>query len=368
MMLERLEDRTVPSAGFNVLGPPNNPTVNAALPSTGLSIATTPGQVIGSSPFPTTGATGLNGQFGLLVGSAAVNSLGLADASVRLFASSAVNSLGLFNQTVPAFAPDAYGFGSGTQPGAPWAPAAYNVGLANQQTTYLSISDHGYQATPPWVRNIHKHIKESAPAPDEQQAVEDDLIPIANQENDADVPRKTYRLVSPEQVLDEVEDQATPNDEGRGKEPTATLPFNLAPAAFGSQRLQAFEQVYDPVVPSFREENSVKGRPEALLEETSFADGLSVSVPAANEMGSAKIIASDQQNQFGLVNLDGENNVPSLEAVSLTEFPTLSRMILLPALSTLLMELPLPALRIDSTAENLERSLPLFSGGVKSKP
>jgi hypothetical protein len=44
----------------------------------------------------------------------------------------------------------AYGFGSGTQPNAPWKPAAYNVGLANHQYGYPTETDLGFSATPPW--------------------------------------------------------------------------------------------------------------------------------------------------------------------------------------------------------------------------
>jgi len=67
----------------------------------------------------------------------------------------AVNSQGESNQlfqTTTNILIDAYGFGSGTQPNAPWAPAAYNLGLGNHQFGYPSQSDLGFSATPPWFR------------------------------------------------------------------------------------------------------------------------------------------------------------------------------------------------------------------------
>lgn len=44
------------------------------------------------------------------------------------------------------------GFGSGTDPNAPWQPNAYNVGLANHQYSYPSQTDVGFTAVPPWHR------------------------------------------------------------------------------------------------------------------------------------------------------------------------------------------------------------------------
>lgn len=346
--IERLEDRTVPSAGFNSLGATNNPTVNAAPASTGLVVVGSPGQTIGNNPFPSVGGApgGQNGALGLLVGAAAVNSLGLDDASVGLFASSAVNSHGIFNQLVATFVPNVYGFGSGTQPGQPWVPNAYNLGLANHQSSFPSMSDLGFQPTAAWPRNlIPKPIDESVPAQDDQLALSADLTRIKDQENGEGVPLRAYREVSPEQVLDEVEDEGNRRDAGRENEDavektwkgsadepmSATLLINLSPPTLGSNRLQTVEPLRDLADPTFYQENRSEGRTEVAL--------------------------TDYQSELGLINTAGEKDGANLEVVSLTEFPTLSRMLLLPSLSTLLMVFPLPPVRIDSTADRLESAL-----------
>jgi hypothetical protein len=71
---------------------------------------------------------------GALAASSAFLAQGQPNAQFRLFA---VNSQGtdiqLFQQSQLNFLVQSYGFGSGTQPNAPWAPAAYNLGLANRQ-------------------------------------------------------------------------------------------------------------------------------------------------------------------------------------------------------------------------------------------
>jgi hypothetical protein len=58
-----------------------------------------------------------------------------------------VNSQGGNNQLDQALTNilfDVYGFGSGVMPNAPWMPAAYNLGLANNQFGYSLQSDLGY--------------------------------------------------------------------------------------------------------------------------------------------------------------------------------------------------------------------------------
>jgi hypothetical protein len=46
----------------------------------------------------------------------------------------------------------AFGFGSGTQPNAPWKPNAYNLGLANRQPDYSTQTDNGFASASPWSR------------------------------------------------------------------------------------------------------------------------------------------------------------------------------------------------------------------------
>ncbi len=43
-----------------------------------------------------------------------------------------------------------FGFGSGTEPNAPWMPNTYNIGLANHQYNYSSQTDLGFASVPPW--------------------------------------------------------------------------------------------------------------------------------------------------------------------------------------------------------------------------
>jgi hypothetical protein len=90
------------------------------------------------------------------------------------------NALGALNlaqqglslpSNVPNFTQTAFGFGSGVQPNQPWVPNAYNLGLANQQWAYPSLSDRGFQGTPPWTRQIaHLQEKNAQDAADEQLA------------------------------------------------------------------------------------------------------------------------------------------------------------------------------------------------------
>jgi hypothetical protein len=72
-------------------------------------------------------------------------------AQFRLFA---VNSQGpdfqFFQLSQSNFLTQSFGFGSGTQPNAPWRPNAYNLGLANRQFNYSSQADLGFQSVPPW--------------------------------------------------------------------------------------------------------------------------------------------------------------------------------------------------------------------------
>jgi hypothetical protein len=42
------------------------------------------------------------------------------------------------------------GFGSGSEPNAPWRPNSYNLGLANHQYGYPTQTDVGFTTVPPW--------------------------------------------------------------------------------------------------------------------------------------------------------------------------------------------------------------------------
>jgi hypothetical protein len=55
----------------------------------------------------------------------------------------------------------AYGFGSGTQPNAPWKPNAYNLGLANRQPDYSTQADNGFASAAPWSRQWSSPVAKS---------------------------------------------------------------------------------------------------------------------------------------------------------------------------------------------------------------
>lgn len=152
LSLEHLEERTLLDAssgmiaGAPILGSNFAPAaIGVALP-TGANFPNTTG--VTTQTFPTAGAeTAL----------AATSSFGSQDQTNSQFRAFAVNSQGVTNQlyqTTANILLDAYGFGSGTQPNAPWMPAAYNLGLGNHQNGYPSQSDLGFSATPPWFHPV----------------------------------------------------------------------------------------------------------------------------------------------------------------------------------------------------------------------
>jgi hypothetical protein len=203
LLLERLEDRTVPNVAAFSLGAINNPTgPSFNLPQSGFVVVnpTFQSQSNGQQNTVAIFGAGQGNANASLVGAAAVNAFGRDPNSFSsLFPASSINSLGLGQVGLPGnLTPTfgAFGFGSGTQPGAPWAPAAYNLGLANQQAGYPSISDHGYQATPPWaIRNIAYHHPNNK----------------GQTANDTDGVQRTQPLGP---VVEELEDDIAPWDAG----------------------------------------------------------------------------------------------------------------------------------------------------------
>ncbi len=69
----------------------------------------------------------------------------------------------------------AFGFGSGTQPNAPWKPNAYNLGLANRQPDYSTQTDNGLGSATPWSRQW------SSPVAQSQQNNQNRLVDEENQ-------------------------------------------------------------------------------------------------------------------------------------------------------------------------------------------
>ncbi|MGH7173250.1 MAG: hypothetical protein ACRELF_08660 [Gemmataceae bacterium] len=145
--LEHLEERTLLD-GSGVVPGADILASNFAPISIGLALPIGPN-------FPSsTGVTAqtypnAGGATSLAVTSAFV-SQGQAGAQFRDFAVNSQGENNQLSQTTANILLDAYGFGSGVQPNAPWAPAAYNLGLGNHQFGYPSQSDLGSSATPPW--------------------------------------------------------------------------------------------------------------------------------------------------------------------------------------------------------------------------
>lgn len=146
--LEHLEERRLLDAssgtiaGAPILASNFAPiAIGLALP-TGSNVPSTTG--VTTQTFPTAGSE---------AALAASSSFAAQDQLSSQFHDFAVNSQG-DNYLLPQLTSDilliAYGFGSGTQPNAPWMPAAYNVGLGNHQFNYSSQSDFGFSPTPPW--------------------------------------------------------------------------------------------------------------------------------------------------------------------------------------------------------------------------
>jgi hypothetical protein len=122
LSVERLEDRTVPDATTNFVAAPTLiPVANAFSPF----LTNTPVLVAGAN------YNAVSNQSLPLLTISAVNSLGQENQLDFLFGPNAVNSSGRGNPRARSWNPSAFGYGSGTKPGEPWAPAYMTLGLAN---------------------------------------------------------------------------------------------------------------------------------------------------------------------------------------------------------------------------------------------
>jgi hypothetical protein len=164
--LERLEERTLLDASnFAPLA------IGLALP-TGSGLPSTTG--VTAQTFPTAA-----GDTALAVTSALVTQ----SQGSSQFGAFAINSQGAINnvfQSTQTILRDAFGFGSGTQPNAPWAPNAYNVGLANRQFNYSSQSDFGFSPTPPWFHPVSQSLPQDDAGYAEEDLVEILELPLAH--------------------------------------------------------------------------------------------------------------------------------------------------------------------------------------------
>src|SRR5579884_377573 len=123
LFLERLEDRVVPDVSGNVFGGVDNPTINPAPASAGIVLPEFPngpqsGLIV--QPFFAAAPQGfaVGDQFDFLA----------QDQRVAQFRALGVNTQGQGNEFgQQPWITFIYGFGSGTQPGQPWAPEYFSV-------------------------------------------------------------------------------------------------------------------------------------------------------------------------------------------------------------------------------------------------
>ncbi|HTU19921.1 MAG TPA: hypothetical protein VMG10_17795 [Gemmataceae bacterium] len=156
----------------------------------------------------------------------------LASGQFRDFAVNSEGETDSLFQTTTNILLDAYGFGSGTQPNRPWAPAAYNLGLANNQFGYPSQSDLGFSATPPWFRPTAKALPEEQLLDRDEEA---DLTPDSSLIHEK--PKKREQDQQRWTKAEDTRDQSTEKAATEEKEATEeqkiqegqTLPEETAP-------------------------------------------------------------------------------------------------------------------------------------------
>jgi hypothetical protein len=172
--LESLEERTLLDASSGVIGG-NNLTINGADASSGniLPITSDGSHAVADramSPDASTDALAAQDQPSSQFRLFGINSQGESIRSVQ--------------QTMANILRDAYGFGSGTQPNAPWMLNAYNLGLANHQLNYSSQADMGFSQVSPWY-----HAAQSLPKGQDRLHDENDQLHFLNKdEQDTETP------------------------------------------------------------------------------------------------------------------------------------------------------------------------------------
>jgi hypothetical protein len=132
LSVERLEDRTVPDVTGNFPVPLNTATAAFSPGTNGVFVP-----LLTATPAFPNGASNLGNfsQFPPILSISAVDSLGQFNQLSQTDGANAVDSSGESNPLALVWTPNAWGFGSGTQPGQPWAPAYMTVGLANQPSS-----------------------------------------------------------------------------------------------------------------------------------------------------------------------------------------------------------------------------------------
>ncbi len=309
LFLESLEDRMVPSVSSSItpLGPVNNPNVTFNLGSTGQTVVSPSGQSAAVNPFGTAGIVpfGQEGQFGLLLGASAINTLSFGNPANRLFESSAVNTFGLGNQNLPQFTQTALGFGSGTQPGQPWVPNAYNLGLANQQSAFPTVGDHGFQAPAPWGRQSATQAENATPDLDEQPAPlyelgmdEEAMEDGADTVRQSAMPSVRRALMAPAKDNDQADPDADAALQGdRADRPTVELPQLVVQTVRRADGEAAAEETSFTVDAPAAAHPSLIGN-EAAIDKLLLARPLRLLERATWEDGSFHVEAPDSDGHF----------------------------------------------------------------------
>jgi hypothetical protein len=179
LSLEYLEERTLLDASSGLIGgATNNLSLNSNF-NLGSNSIIAPIPTVSTGPATANGADASHSfNFSGLVPSGsnalAASSAFLAqsqpNSQFRLFAANSQGAdYSLSQQTSANILFGVNGFGSGTQPNAPWRPNAYNLGLANRQFNYSSQADFGFQPVAPWTVPVAQaHPKEQLPDQNEE--------------------------------------------------------------------------------------------------------------------------------------------------------------------------------------------------------
>jgi hypothetical protein len=308
--LESLEERIVPDGASGNLGIVNTGAVNF---QGGITLVPLPAQELSGiavglfqSPFNASGALEL-AQFGLNLPS----------------------NVSSFNQT-------AFGFGSGTQPGQPWVPNAYNLGLANQQGAYPTLADRGFQAPPPWVRQIaHLQEKNADTDPDEQAAPPRTFLAVKEAAED---DNQAAEISADEAAGDSREERIDPDDEST----LPTIPLVPHAATETNDAMTAADAQARATKPATLEATPpwhVRGE-DATIDEALLAGKLEApeaAVPQENGFSEARSAVWTEEQSFR--EIDGPQEVPALESLNLPSAVLLS--VLTPAqMMTLLVDFP----------------------------
>jgi hypothetical protein len=202
--LERLEERTLLDATSGVIGGSfNNLNLNSNFnfASNGIVSPIATNNVLASGQHAIDPSSMVSSGTAAQAASAALPAQDQSSAQFRVFG---VNSQGQdgsrIQQVTANILRDAYGFGSGSQPNAPWKPNSYNLGLANRQPDYSTQMDNGFSSAAPWARQWSSPVAQSRPG-DENSSLNPDQSPSINQEEKA--PQAPEQLAAQRSLLEQ---------------------------------------------------------------------------------------------------------------------------------------------------------------------